>query len=53
MAFTADDVTRLREHADWYEEMTPDVVYACPEEMMPAWQLRDLANRIEALITRK
>lgn len=50
---TADDVSLLRSHADWYEKMTPDVVYACPEDMKPAWQLRNLADRIEAVVTSK
>ena len=48
--FTELDVSRLREHADWYEEQTTGVIYACPEEDMPAWQLRNLAERIEVLL---
>ena len=48
--FTQDDADMLRHQADWYEKMTPDVVYACPEDMKPAWQLRNLADRIEAYV---
>lgn len=48
--FTWEDVRRLRAQADWYEENTEGVVYACPHEMMPAWQLRNHADRLEALL---
>lgn len=48
--FTWEDVDRLRSQADWYEKQTSEVVYACPPEMMPGWQLRNLADRIAALL---
>ena len=47
VSFSLTDAKRLRSHADWYEEKSSDVVYACPEEDKPAWQLRNLADRIE------
>jgi hypothetical protein len=48
--FTREDVLRLRAHAKWYDEQTQGVVYACPIEDIPSWQLRDMAERIAALL---
>ena len=44
------DADRLRTHAEWYEDSTKGVVRAIGEEHWAEWQLRNLADRIEACL---
>ena len=47
---TQQDADRLRTHAEWYEGSIKGVTRAIAQEDWAEWQLRNLADRIEAAL---